>query len=86
MRKVELCVIRLDKGLMHVLRTVEDDEVKEVRALTEAEYFAVAEAMRRRYRGRLTRILGINSLCLTFDDVDKETVNQILKYGKPIKG
>lgn len=85
MFKVDICDVITDEGSKRYLRVWEGNEVKEVREVSKSESIEAMKILDSKYEGILSIIEGVTSLCIAYFNVDKETVNQILKYGKPIK-
>ena len=80
---VDVCSIFVDK-VIYVFRVRVGDRVERVHELSKEEYRKVNELLSR-FRSSLTKILGINSLCLTYYGVDEAMVSEIVRYGKYIE-
>jgi len=82
MVRVDVCSVDMNGKIIHFYRVV-DKRVRTAREISSDEYVAIRKILRRRgYKEYPTRILGKPSYCFTYYNVDEETTNEIMKYGK----
>ena len=83
-KKIDVCGAMAGNKVIYFYRVVSGREVEAGYEISADEYGEINKLLKRKgYEGILTKILGLNSFCFTYYDVDDGTINEITStYGK----
>ena len=83
-KKVDVCSVDIGK-IIYIYRIVSDGKVEAIYRISKEECTKIRELLYRKgYEGILTKIWGVPSMCITYYNVDNNTIKEITKYGKLI--